>query len=215
MSRTPTHEAPPAGPVHRPYTGRIVLGLLLVLVGLGWLLDSLGAVDVRWAMILPAVLVIIGVALLSTAHRGGSGGLIAAGIVVSILVLVTSLLSVPFTGRLSGIGDVDERPVAVEDVEPGFGLGIGSMTIDLREVPLPDEPTTVEAGVGIGELVVRVPDGATVEVHARAGAGEVVVDREARSGVGVDLRDRIEGSDPEVVLRLEVSVGLGKVEVRR
>jgi hypothetical protein len=214
MSAPPTAEQPTRRTA-APYTGRVVLGVLLVLIGLGWLLDTLGAVDIRWAMILPAALVVIGVALLATAHRGGSGGLVAAGIVVSVLLLLSSVLSFPLTGRLAGIGDVDQRPADAAEVEDGFGLGIGSLTVDLRDVALRDAPTTIEAGVGIGELVVYVPDSTTIAVHARAGAGEVVVEGEARSGVGVDLRQRIDGPDDEPTLTLEASVGIGKVEVRR
>jgi hypothetical protein len=204
----------PAGtpPAPGPRTGRVVLGLVLVGLGAAWLLHTFGVV-VPWEAILPAVLVVIGVALLATAHRGASGGLVAAGVIVSVLVIVSSLLTFPFTGRLAGVGDVDHRPTTVEAVADGFALGVGSLAVDLRALPIADEPVTVEAGVGIGELVIRVPPDAAVDVHARTGMGEVVVAGRSRGGVGVELRERLEGEGP--VLSVEASTGIGKVEVRR
>jgi hypothetical protein len=201
--------------VRGPQTGRLVLGILLVLLGAGWFADAVGLVEVRWTMILPAALLVIGVALLATAARGGSGGLIGAGVVITVLVLVTSFVSIPLGGRLSGVGDVVHRPTGVEDFESGYGLAVGSLEIDLRETALPPGPVTLEAGVAVGQLLVRLPEGATVEVSARAGMGEVVVDGRSNSGVGVTERRLVDGGEPEAVLVLELSAGMGRVEVRR
>lgn len=207
--------AGPPPPRPSPNTGRLVLGIVLILLGAGWFVDTVGIVEVRWAMVLPAVLVVIGLALLATAHRGTSGGLVAAGIFISFVVVVTSVVTIPFTGQISGVGDVTNRLSSVDEFDDGYGLGMGQLEIDLRALPAPGEPVTLQAGVAVGQLVVRVPDGVTVEVHGRAGMGEVNVEGRTYSGLGIDQREVIEGDQPEPVLVLELSVGMGQVEVRR
>jgi hypothetical protein len=188
--------------------GRLVLGGLLVLVGVLWLLDATGVTDLRWQVVLPAALTIVGVALMVSARRGAHGGLLAAGIVLSVLVLLTSLT--PFTVPVGGVGDRVERPATAAQAEQDQSLAIGSFRLDLRDVEDFADGDTVTASLGIGELVVRLPDGVGAEIEASAGIGEVTVVDRSRGGFGVSLTERAAGS-PTIVL--EVSVGIGRVEV--
>jgi hypothetical protein len=81
---TPAPLPPPPEPV-TPWAGRLVLGVILALFGLGWLLESL-SVDVPWDVVFPAVLIGIGVMLVVSARSGaGQVGLILAGIVLTVL----------------------------------------------------------------------------------------------------------------------------------
>ena len=69
--------------------------------------------------------------------------------------------------------------------------------------------------MGIGQLVVIVPEGLAVEVEARATAGNVRVFEDEEGGFGVE-RQAGPGLDGRgAVLELVLSVGLGEVEVRR
>ena len=87
-----------------------------------------------------------------------------------------------------GIGEETERPRTVTDLEDRYDLGIGSLKLDLTRLEL-EEDTTVEAEVGIGELVVAVPPDVTVVVDAHVGAGEVAA-AEQRARVGERAGDR-------------------------
>jgi hypothetical protein len=213
MSR-PDVDPRTAGRANRASPGKVVVGVLLVLVGLAWLIDSVGLVRVPWQTVLPAALLVVGIALLVTVRRPTAGGLVGLGIVLSVLVLITSGLTFPLSGSVTGAGDVQQRPTSVEAAEEGFALAVGSLTVDLRDLPLREGEITVEAGVGIGELIVLVPADVTVEVRARSGMGEVRVDDRSQGGVGTEVRERLEGDGPATIL-LDVSVGMGKVEVRR
>ena len=186
---------------------RLLAGVLLVAVGVLWLVEEFTDVDVPWASVLPVVLILIGVTLMFGAATGSHGGLIALGVVASVLVVLSSavdvLVDVPFHG---GVGDNQVTPITLE---PEYRWAIGSMTIDLPEVAAPGG--TVEMSVGIGELVVIVPTGASVLVEADAGLGEVVVFGQTESGVSPEVTVGDNAADLHIVVR----VGIGKVEVRR
>jgi len=190
--------------------GRVVLGVVLLAVGLVWLLDAVGAVDLRWRVVLPAALTVVGVSLLATARRGAHGGLVAAGIVLGVLVLSTSL--VPVTTGLAGIGERDVQPTTAAEAEAGYELGVGSITVDLSEVDDLGDGLTIPISVGIGEVIVELPDGVGAEVEANVGIGEVVILGRSQGGLGVSVDDEIDG---EPIVRLELDAGIGKVEVRR
>lgn len=212
---TPRRPAVPEPP-RRPYA----LGLLLIAGGVVWTLSLLG-VDLRWGLILPVALIVIG-ALLLLDRQGRSGGLVGLGIVV----LVASLLVVPFS--IIGGDDIGGRQVVVTDVDELVNdqrLGIGSLVLDLRDLDLDDgEVVPVSASVGIGELRVRVPEGVRVSGDARVGIGAVDGTDGSRGGFGVDTAledihevlggDAATGADSPM-LEFDLQVGMGQVAITR
>ena len=78
-----------------------------------------------------------------------------------------------------GIGERDYRPASAADIRDRYELGIGSLTVDLRDTRLPNGPTNVTVDVGVGEGVVVVPENVCVDSRADVGAG-----------AGPDLRPR-------------------------
>lgn len=214
MSELPP--APQTPPKPLPI-GRLLVGVLIVGLGVIWLLDAVGAVDVDWDVLLPVALIVVGVALVVAAWQGrGRGGLIALGIVLTVILTIATVVRVPLSG---GIGDRVEQPTSLGAVADPFELAIGELTVDLNDLTwsgadVPGE-VRVEAAVGMGQLVVLVgPDFPCVSVHAEAGVGEVVVFGERRSGVSPEFRtEAVCLAAP--LLALELSVGIGQVEVRR
>jgi hypothetical protein len=190
--------------------GRLVLGGLLIAFGVLWLLDAAGVTALRWRVVLPAALTVVGLGLLAGARRRDHGGLVGAGIVLTVLVVFSSVF--PVSTPLAGVGDRTERPQDAAEMAAGYELGMGTLLVDLRDVEVPFGGAELSASVGMGELVVRLPEGVGAEVRARSGAGEVVVLGRSRGGVGVSLDERVPGS-PTLVL--DLSVGMGTVEVRR
>ena len=204
---------PSTGPRRWP-VGRLLVGVILVLLGIGWLLDSLDVATLDWDLVLPIGLIVVGAALVVTARRGeGHGGLLTLGIVLTVLLTIGTVVKMPLAG---GVGDRTERPVTLKDRT--YELAIGKLTVDLSRVAeTQDDPAhaRIEAHVGIGELVVIVPERIPcVSTHARAGLGEVSVFGETQGGIGPEF-------SPGAVclatplLELELSIGIGDVEVRR
>jgi len=220
----PVAEPAPTRPPGGPRLGHIVLGAILVLIGVGWLLEALDVVDIPWRFLLPSALIIVGVALAVGARTGSHGGLVAVGVVLTVLVLLAGALDVladiPFSG---GIGDKNHRPTAA--VQDEYRWGMGKMTLDLREADaLAGEE--IEASVVIGELIVIVPDDVLLVITAHSGVGDVIVFGEESGGfdaglecVGTALEISCGGDgalNPALAsLRLDLEVAIGKVEVQR
>lgn len=213
----PTGPAP-TGPAsqrdrHGPATATVLLGALLVLVGIGWLLDAAG-VEVPWRAVLPAALIAVGLACVAGAFRGRQHALMVVGValmvVLSVAVAADWDLDVPLAG---GVGDRTEQPTTPADLTT-YELGVGDLLLDLRQLQVPPGTTAVEARVGVGELVVELPDGVTVEVLASSGLGEVQVLGQQEGGFGSRIDAVFEGGGDRR-LQLDARVGLGQVRVER
>ncbi len=207
--------SPPASPLERVRSGRLVAGLLLVLFGVGWLLEVLNVIDFPWDVLLPIALVLVGVALV-VASRSGSrpGGLIAVGVVLTGVMVIGSAIDFPLGG---GVGERMERPTTVAALRGEYRLGVGQLTVDLTNLSTAelDADARTRVRVGIGQLVVIVPEGLAVQVEARATVGNVRIFEDEEGGFGVEREagPGLDGRGP--VLELVLSVGLGEVEVRR
>ena len=197
-------DAAPAEDVQGPRIGQIVAGASITLIGIGWLLEVTNVADVPWGAALPVGLMVIGAALMAGARHGPQSGLVVLGVIISIVVVISSaaevVLNVPFGG---GFG---EKTHTVTTPDSEYRWGIGKMTVDLTKAT--DLPPSIEISLGIGELIMIVPSGA-ITIEAGAGIGDVVV-----------LGKQSSGFDPGVSVTggntvIEVNVGLGKVEVRR
>jgi hypothetical protein len=210
-----TEPMPPARPAdrHGPAAATVLVGALLILVGIGWLLDSSG-VEVPWRAILPAALIAVGLACVAGAFRGRQQALMVIGVVLMVVLSVAVAadwdLDVPLA---AGVGDRTERPTTPADLGE-YELGVGDLRVDLRQLQVPAGTTRVEARVGVGELQVDVPGGVSVEVVAGSGLGEVQVlgQREGGFATRVDATSEV-GGDRR--LRLDLRVGLGQVRVDR
>jgi len=95
-----------------------------------------------------------------------------------------------------------------------YELGVGNFLLDLQQLQVPPGTTAVQARVGIGELVVQVPNGVSVRVVASSGLGEVQVLGKQESGVANRVDTTAEaGGDRR--LELDLRVGIGQVRVER
>ena len=209
-----TEPVPPApADRHGPAAATVLVGALLVLVGIGWLLDA-GGVGVPWRAVLPAALIAVGLACVAGAFRGRQHAMMAVGVVLTVVLSVAVAadwdLGAPLAG---GVGDRTERPATPAELAT-YELGAGDLLVDLRQLQLPPGTTAVEARVGVGELVVHVPSGVSVEIAARSGLGEVQVLGQQESGFGSRI-DTTADADGDRILRLDVRVGLGQVQVDR
>ena len=205
---------PPTAPTGRRWSlGTIVVGLLLVFLGGAWLLESLDAVEVPWGTLFPIAVIVVGGALLLVARRERPRGLIAAGLVLTVLSAATSAGDL----GVGGVGERTYRPTSLAGLEDVPDLGVGELRLDLRRLSPSAASRAVEeidVSVGIGELRVVLPPELPVQIQASAGIGEVQLPDGSEGGFGAEAQfpDGRPGGDR---LHLELSVGIGQVTVER
>ena len=205
---------PPPRPPRRPRSpvGLMTLGALLVA---GAIMAGVVAVNpdgIPWDTTLAIFTIAMG-AILAVAGLFGRARLAvvtAFSVTAVIAVLVGSNLHL--TG---GVGDRAYRPVGTEAIQSRYELGVGQLRIDLRDATLSKAvPTRIHAELGVGRLLVIVPDDVRLTVNADARAGNVELDTQYSSGTDLE-RSLTVGpvKGPRVVL--DADVGLGSIEVRR
>lgn len=159
-----------------------------------------------------AVLAVIGLSLMLCTRRGRPRGLLAAGIVMT---LVTGFVAAatPYQTQL-------DVPVTNATISQPAAYEVGTVTEDLRDVTI-TEPTERRVNLEVGQLTVLVPRDTNVNVHWTTDAGSVQVNprngKQSRE-FGADLAGttRIEGADPTApTLELYVHVEVGDLEVRQ
>lgn len=188
--------------------GRIALGAILLGAGILWLLTSAGAVDLSYQTWIGILLVAIGLAIALTPGRHG------LLVILGILILLAGLPALIAGDIVTGdIGDAIEAPATPADIDT-FEHGIGKLTVDLTAPGLEGEDLEVEATLGIGDLLVLVPEDADVTVDAHVGAGNIDALGLQEDGLDVDLDEEFPGlGEREIALELEV--GLGNLRVQR
>jgi hypothetical protein len=220
MSRLPEPPSPlptvpaPSGGFH---AGRFVLGAVIVVVGIAALLAASGVSGVPWKIVLPSALIAIGAGLTVAGMRSGhaQAGLIALGVVLTVVLAAASVADVSFEG---GVGQKVERPATTSALKGSYALAVGELDLDLTDLPVPTTPGStrkVEAHVGIGQLVVTVPVDALVTIMAHASVGQVTVFGESSGGFDVDksLVPKIPAG-AFIAYALDLRIGIGQVVVQ-
>lgn len=202
----PAPPPPPAAGRRRPSS---VLGLLAISALFVWTGLAI-AIDLGPRGVLAGMLIVLGLALVVGAWRGRARWLVIPGVVVSLIAVGASAIDIPLSG---GIGERQYRPQSFATLEDEYELGMGSLDLDLRALDFSGRTQSVEARVGLGELVVSVPDAVRVVVDGHVSMGELVLFGDEQSGTGVDDRAIRPGVEGGGTLRLDVDGGIGSIEV--
>jgi hypothetical protein len=187
-----------------------------VVIGVMAFLQAAGVSDVPWQAVLPGSLIAVGLGLGIAGQRSesGQGGLIAIGIVLTIVLAGASAVDIPLEG---GVGERTERPMSLSEVKSEYSLAVGQLTLDLTSVSVPVTGTarTVRARVGVGQLIVELPLDQLAVVRGHAGMGQVTIFGQSDEGFGVDkdVAPSVPAGEP-ILFSLELSVGIGEVRVQ-
>ena len=215
----PTEPAPPVVPPPPPPRApreRSMLGQITIAVGL-IVLASMALIDTAFARVqiepvhyLATAVGILGIGLLVGAWIGRARWLIVIAILLLPAMWFTSLWPDDFS---FSAGEVLEEPIAVSEVQEPFDLGMGKLTIDLTGLTPSElaEIGVVEASLGMGELVLRIPNDVGVVIDAEVGMGALSGPFSDESGIGVEAT-RTVGAEPVYEIRAEVGFGVVTVD---
>jgi phage shock protein PspC (stress-responsive transcriptional regulator)/predicted membrane protein len=210
----------PPTPKPRSYLGLATLSIAVVVTGILVSLDVTGLVDIPAVVVLSVALAILGIGLLVGAFVGRARWLVALAIPLLLVTAIVAVIPANLGSRLgSGIGERTWAPTTVADIASPYQLSVGSAELDLSGLALPagDATIPVRASVGIGELIVTVPDDARVLVHATTDMGTVLVEGVAsREGENATITTEMPGGPATgPTIDLFVSTSLGDLEVSR
>jgi phage shock protein PspC (stress-responsive transcriptional regulator) len=162
----------------------IVLGVLLVAAGAVALAQTLDVPAPPWEAIFAGLLVLAGIGIIVDARNGVHGGLVALGIVLTVLAAAAS--ATPHLGWQSGFGDRTVHPQTMSDLDSNYSHAFGSMTVDLRDLHLPAGTTHLDVSEAFGSVDIRLPAGVAARITGQDVFGSADVLGRSFSGVSAD-----------------------------
>lgn len=200
---------PPREPRPPSILGRVTVAVGFITLGVLAFIDNVGAADIEFRHYLGAAMTVVGLGLLVGSLFGRARGLIVVGVIMVPALLVSPVADMDF-----GATDVRHAPASVAEIQPLYELDLGGMVIDLRAIDFEGADVVVDARVGLGEVVVIVPDDVAVQAYGEVGMGVVEVLGGRSGGVGEIAMNR-NGAGEVGSITVDARVDIGRVEVSR
>ena len=156
----------------RSLFGSLTVAVLLVYAGAAVMLDRLDAVEMDVGVFFAIALAITGVGLFVSAFARPARGLILLGVMLSAPLLLFVGADVRWG---TGIGEVRVSVTDTEDLADEYRHGVGQMVVDLRHLDPDRTDHSVEMSLGVGEMLVYVPDNILTTADLSVGAGNIRV----------------------------------------
>jgi hypothetical protein len=211
---TPTPpELPPAKPRETSILGRLTVGAMLLGMGILAVLDNIDAlaIDTEPRHYLALAVTILGVGLLVGSVLGRARWLI----LLAVILIPTLAFSPVFEYDWdSSSFDSQIRPTSFEEVQPRYELDIGSIHLDLHELPWDGQELVIDAEVAMGSIEIEVPEGVGIIGTATVDIGVVSEPGRSSSGLGDPHLDWNEPGELGT-LRLDAEVNVGNIEISR
>ncbi|MCU1671893.1 MAG: PspC domain protein [Frankiales bacterium] len=193
----------------RSRLGALTLSATALLGGVLVLLRTYGIEDLTPARILAACLVAVGAGLVVGTWYGRARWLALVGLLLAVALAATA--AADSDTLRGGLGERRWAPTTSQD----FELGAGEAVLDLTALPAEGPHVVVNARVGVGHLVVLLPEGVPVRVHAVVRTGNVNdVGTTIENGTGRVERTLSHGPAGDPRIEVEALVRAGQVEVR-
>jgi phage shock protein PspC (stress-responsive transcriptional regulator) len=209
-SPTPTPPArPPAAPRPREtsYLGRITIGVLLLALGVLAILDNIPGlpIDAHPRHYLALSVTVLGLGLIV----GGFVGRARWLIIPAAILIPTMVFSPAFEYEWDSENfDRTYSPDTFDELESSYALEVGSLVIDLTDLPWSGEEVDLNVTVDAGNIEILVPPGVGIEGEANVDIGRVAAFGRESSGLGSPgLTFDNPGPDGTVVLDAEVDLG--------
>ena len=156
----------------RSLFGSLTVAALFVYAGAAVMLDRLDAVDMDIGVFFAIALAITGTGLLVSAFAVPARGLIFLGVLLCVPALLLAGADVRWG---TGVGEVRVSVTDTEELADEYRHGVGQMVVDLRHLDPDRTDHSVELSLGVGEMLVYVPDNIFTTADLSVGAGNIRV----------------------------------------
>lgn len=184
-------------------------GALLLGIGLLALVSQAAKVAVAPGQFFGAALAIVGIGLVVGAWWGRARILILLALLLMPLAITASFITAPLEG---GIGDLRYAPVTAAELRDEYRSLGGRLVLDLTGLQTSPRTIHISASVALGQLVVILPEGASIELHTRVGAGDSLVLGSQDVGTSLDNR-YVRHHLHQTTYVLDLEAGIGEVFV--
>jgi phage shock protein PspC (stress-responsive transcriptional regulator) len=147
---------------------KIAIGIVLVALAVGGLIGAAAGSALGGGVIVAGLVIACGVGLVGGAFRGGARWLIVPALVLALPLGAVAATDLDVRGTW---GERTFRPATVAEVERGYEMGLGEMSVDMRDVDFPAGRTELPLEIGMGEIQVLVPRDLCVTTEADIGMG--------------------------------------------
>jgi hypothetical protein len=198
----------------RSRLGRLTVSLTAIVTGILVWASLEGNDGLTAGRITAIALILIGAGLVVGTWLGRARWLVAIGLLLSLAV------GAAFAADATGAtlhGGVGQRTWVVDQnrAQQGYTLGIGEATLDLSQLPATGAHVVVHSKVSLGHLIVVVPDGVPVRLHAKLRIGDITeFGTSLVNGDGTLERTRSYGPPGDPRVEIEATMGTGQIEVR-
>lgn len=186
---------------------RLTLSVVLIGEAIAVIVDRAVA-HLPWTAYVAVALAIVAIGCLVGTMWGGANGLIAIGLILTLVLTIGSL------AQGGPIGEQNRTPQTLAEVDSVYKHGIGNFELDLSDVARPTglAGRTIRVTTGIGRTAVTVPNDVPVKLDASVQSGEINVFGRQRRGQG----NTVTFTDGKgKALHLIVSQRFGEIEVIR
>ena len=182
-----------------------VLGLCLVVaLGGAWAAAAGGGALVG------ALVIGAGVAIVAGAFFKPVRWLVLPAIALALSAGTVQAAGIDLDG---GVGDREYRPSSLSDVRERYELGMGQLSVDLRQVDLPPGDTRLEIDLGVGQASLLVADDVCVATRADVGVGHVAAFDTDHDGVDVAFEEAPDAAPATSRLVVDADLGVGELRV--
>jgi hypothetical protein len=198
----------PRSPKEPAWLGWLTFGLIVLAAGVLSLVASSGAAHPQPADVLAICVAVAGVGLVVGTFAGRARAIIPIGLLLVAMLGIADALPRDLTWSA---GTRDWTPMQ-GDLSSSYVLGAGKADLDLTGLD-PTRSVTVAARIGVGRLMVTVPDGMGLVVDAKVGAGRVYLLGHEQDGSGITTTTTLPARAHDGTLTLHLQGGFGDLEV--
>ncbi len=182
---------------------------VLLTIGLLAIVSQAMELSVRPGQFFGAALTVIGIGLIVGAWWGRARILILVALLLVPVAIGASFVTAPLEG---GVGDHRYVPATVAELQDEYRSLSGRTILDLQDLQTSPQEIHIAASVAIGQLVVILPEGASVELRTRVGAGDSYVLGSSDGGTSLD-NHYVRRIFKQTTYVLDIEVGIGQVVV--